>query len=326
MDVEQTNPPDPDTLNMFNIASACEIIVIDRLVKIGYAVDLNDDSEVKRLGLTLAEKRDDMGRRQIRMEMEREFVPITGYLDGIMPSGNPLEVKSTRSMQVERRLSMGYPPNENYLYQLACYMDFLGQDRGLLVTISRPNGTMYFTELIHLGEGIYRTGDQSGCASATEEDDIDDEDFVKPVNEISTEGKEFQFDLYEEFKKWRKLMENNIIMRKEPPLDYEYRATVNADLLKHYVMESGDCIKIKNAIKGKRVLSSHTWQPQYCSWKNLWIAREMEQKGFSDMEKFCAYTEDEIKIMMDYCGLEWRITKTGANAGQRKLFKKKESK
>lgn len=314
MGVPETNPIGAETLNMFGIAKGCEAVVIDRMVKTGDAVDLSNADEVKRLGLSLKNG-------QIRIEMEREFVPITGYMDGIMPDSSPIEVKSTASTQLERRLSQGYPPNENYLYQLACYMDFIRADRGVLVTISRANGSIWFTELRHLGDLVFMTGEQSGCASAMEDDD--DSDDAEATPEVTTEGKEITFDLQKEYLRWRRIMEDNIIGMKQPKRDYEYKPAITPEFLAAYMTPDGKHPKLRKAIKGERVLSDHIWQPQYCNWKDLWIQQEMQEKGFTDVNKFCSYSHEDIQLMMHIGGFEWRTTKSGKNAGQRKLFKKK---
>jgi hypothetical protein len=309
IDEPETNPCEAETLIMFKAAKLFELAIMEKMVKFGLAADLENDEVVAALGVNLAENKDEFGKRQARMEMEREFVPVTGYLDGLTTTGEPIEVKSYYSAKVDRDLANGKPPSEHYLHQLAVYMDFLGKDRGYLVSVNRSTGAIFFNELVHLGGLVYSCGEHSDALLGEESDDEghfgdDDEGFV---------GETTVFDLSLEYKRWRKLFEDNIHPRKEPPLDYEYRPEITRELLGNYPVD-----KIKKAIKGQRVLSDHRWRPQYSRWKNLWIKKECEAKGFASEADLCRYTESDIELMMDFLDVEWKMTKAGP-----KLYKKK---
>ena len=163
-------------------------------------------------------------------------------------------------------------------------MDFLGVDKGFILSISRANGKMWLSEIVHLGHLVY-------------------------------ECKGFTFDLGEEYKRWRKIMEDNIIPLKEPKLEYFYHPKMSNELLAKYPDD-----KIKKAIKGERVLSDHRWRYQYSSFKDLVIKKEAEMKGV-DPESLCVYTQEETQFMMDYLNVEWKQTKRGMC-----LYKKKPAK
>ena len=306
--VPRTNPVTPEKLSMFDVGKLCELHMINRLIMQGLAADLQNEDHVKcvekALGkrLAFAKEPDEFGKRQIRMEMERQYVPITGYLDGITLKGYPIEVKSTRSTKYIGNIARGKLGQIEHLYQLACYMDFLGVDKGLLAVVSRPDGCAVFVELKHLGDYIYQTGSQS-IGLPEEMGSGDEEIHIEPTT----------FDLEDEFKRWRKLYEDYIHPNIEPKLEYEYKATLTNELLSHY-----NETQIKNAIRGRRMLSSHEWKPQYCDWRNLWVEKEMKLKGYTKVGDFLKYTPDEEQFMMDYLGVEWRDTKGG-----RKLYKKK---
>ena len=318
--VEPTNPIAPETLLMFKAAKLYELAVIDHLVDCGYAADLNNKEEVKRLGLTLAKNEDEFGRKQIRLEMERGFCPWTGYLDGVMRSGVPIEVKSYYSPKVDKELARGVPPAIHYLHQLAVCMDFLEESSGILVSVNRSTGNIFFTELVHVGNQVYRTGDQSTStviAPPVNEDGEEPETIVSEEEATAADAAEkealqnIEFDMGLEYARCRKIMEESIIPLRLPPLEYEYRPAITPELLAHYAPD-----KIKKAIKGVRVLSAHNWRPQYCRWKDLWIKTEMEQKGFTNVEKFLAYSEEEVALMMKFLNVEWKTDKNG----NKKLF------
>lgn len=306
--VPESDPIQPEKLLMFKAAAAYEHEVIRNLVAIGEAVDVYDTELCEKMGLNIFQRAGDVP--QIRLAMEREFIPVTGYLDGITPTGIPIEVKSYYSSKVDNELAKGLPPAEHYLHQLAVQMDFLGVLRGILVSVNRSTGNIFFSELTRESTDslIFTLGDRSiGLTEyeSEEESDSGDTDFL---------GHTTQFDLGLEYKRWRRLMEDHIIPMKQPPLDYEYRPAITKELLDKYGED-----KIKKAIKGERILSDHRWQPQYSNYKTLWAQTEAEQKGFKSVADLCAYSNSDIQTMMAWGNWEWRTDKNK----KRKLFKKK---
>lgn len=296
MNEPKTNPIDPNTLLMFKVASAYEHEVIKNLIAIGEAADIENEQVASDMGLNVIQREGDVP--QIRLEMEREHVPITGYLDGISPAGNPIEVKSYGSRGLNGKFERGEPHSDHYFYQLAMQIDFLGATSGILASVCRDDGSIHFAELKRDSTDslIFWVDDRTMSG-------------VKP----DYEPPELIVDLGEEYTRFRRIMENNILMHKEPALEYEYRPPITTDLLKQYPEE-----KIKKAIKGERVLSDHRWRYQYSSWKNKVIEKEMMAKGAQSVEELCRYTDEEIDLMMTYLNVEWKQTKAGP-----KLYKRK---
>lgn len=306
--VPVTNPPSPETLSMFDIGKLCELHVIRRLQETGFAADLENQGDVSLVNSTLerplafAEHDDEFGHRQIRLEMEREYVPITGYMDGITLHGEPIEVKSTRSHMLIKEIALGKEiGNSQYIGQLATYMDFLGKDIGWLVVVERSNGTIMVAKVEHLGNGIYSTTDVSLGLPETDDEDEKNAEFPADFELIPT-----VVDLHEQYKRWRYLFEEHIHPNVEPPLEFEYKPFITTGLLEDYLGDPNDegkrdDKKIRAAIKGNRILSAHGWKPQYCNWKNLWVERECIQKGFGeDVASFLKYGNDEVELMLEF--------------------------
>jgi hypothetical protein len=248
--------------------------LVEILEQMGEIVQPDDETRIAELGLVLQED-------QFRVEMEREYVPITGYMDAVHAEGYPIEIKTHYAHSVDKKLESGGPPSEHYCHQLAVYMDFMGVDRGTIISANRANGNIFSSNIVGFGDGVY-------------------------------ECKGYRFNLHDEYKRWRKIMEENIIPRKEPDLEYLYRPDVTKKLLDQYAED-----KIKKAIKGERVLCDHNWRYQYSSFKDRVIQKEADMKGVS-ISELCTYTEKEVQFMLDYGNWEWKDTKRG-----RRLYKKK---
>ena len=274
IDEPETNPMKPQTVFALDVRKQYEVALVRRLENMGELVKLDDEQRIADLGLTV--KND-----QFRIEMEREFVPITGYMDAVHVSGIPVEVKTHYIPGVDKKLDTGHPPSEHYCHQLAVYMDYMGVDKGILAQGNIISGDIWFMEMEHLGDLVFKIRD-------------------------------YVFDLEIEYKRWRRIMENNIHQRREPDLQYFYRPELTKELLKLYPED-----KIKKAIKGDRVLSDHKWRYQYSSYKDKVIEKEAQMKGVS-VDDLCRYTPVEIQYMMDFLGVEWKDTKRGMQ-----LYKKK---
>ena len=327
-DEPPSNPIEPEKLLMFRAADAFEYYIIQTMVRIGEAVDLEDRAKTDSLGVKVVERNASLP--QVRMEMEREYVPVSGYLDGITPKVDPIEVKTYYSPRIDLELSKGKPPNEQYLYQLATYMDFLGTTRGILVMANRSTGNVFFIELMRQSTEtlVFTMGDRS--MGELKEIDKDNPEESPEVSDMDALGNTYRFDLGEEYKRWRRIMEENIVPRIEPALEYQYRPAITKELIDLYLFKpdgSREDSKIRLAIKGRRVLSEDKWRYQYSPYKDKIIEKEMKQKGFKTVDELCTYKPDEIRLMMELAGLEFQKTKDGRwkcdAAGNRKLFKKK---
>ena len=264
--IPETNPIDDEKLSMFTVANLYEDDTIYTLAEMGFCCLPTKDNK-----FALPIKRN-----QYYMEMQRFGVPITGNLDGITHDGYPVEIKTHAGDGVDSKFERGDPPNDNYLHQLALYMDFMDVDTGYLVHRNRANGRIFFFQQKRTGEYNY-------------------------------ECNGYKFDISELYRQWAELYFNYILKDVEPPLQYQYRPKITEDLLNQYTAD-----KITLAIKGKRILSDHNWRPQYCNWKNLWIEREMQEKGVDNVNDLLSYSEDEVLAMMMHIGKYAKVDKNGS--------------
>jgi len=261
MDEPETNPIKPSSLLLMQVGKLFEQRIVEFLRGMGEIKD--------------AEKTDlPVKDGQFRVEMEREYVPVTGYMDAVHAEGFPIEIKTHYAQTVDRMLENGQPPSDHYCHQLAVYMDFMGVDKGLMISANRANGNIFFSDMERLGDLRFR------C-------------------------KGYEFDLGKEYARFRRIMENNIHEHKEPELEYLYRPDVTAALLDQYKED-----KIKKAIKGERVLCDHKWRYQYSSWKEKVIEKEASMRGVS-VADLCTYTKEDTEFMMNYLNVEWRFDKNG---------------
>ena len=262
MDFEETDPMMPNTMLSLQVRKMFEEKLVQNLAELGEIKPIEDG-------------------KQFRVEMEREYVPVTGYMDAVCTNGDPMEIKTHWLPHLDEQFDNGKPPSEHYCYQLAVYMDFLGKDHGILAQGNIVSGNVWFIDM-------YR------------------------IRDLVFECNGFQFDLGAEYKRWRKIMEENIIPRKEPDLEDFYHPEVTNELLDKYTED-----KIKAAIKGRRMLCDHTWRYQYSSYKQLVIKKESELKGISEGD-LCTYSDAEIDKMMDYLNVEWKEQKNGMVLRKRK--------
>jgi len=262
-----TNPIKPESLLLMQVGKLYEQKLVEWLIDMGEIVDPSDTKTVERMGLKL--KGD-----QFRVDMERDSVGVTGYMDAVHVDRFPIEIKTHWAKGVDSMLEAGMPPNEHYCYQTAVYMDSMGVDQGQIISANRATGGIWFSEVKHLGNLVYE------CKGLT-------------------------FDLGAEYARWRKIMEKNITPRKEPALEYFYCPPITTKLLDLYKED-----KIKKAIKGERVLSDHQWRYQYSDFKDKVMEKEADMRGIS-VDELCNYNEDDVAFMMNYGGWEFRTDKSG---------------
>lgn len=181
---------------------------------------------------------------QDRVEMEREGVKITGYMDAIASDGTIIEIKSFYGDYQAKELEAG-KARESYLKQLAIYMDYKDSNEGILLYIDRGTGQMYEFKL-------ERSGNVFTC------------------NNI-------QFDITDTYKKWARLYNNNILKDIEPKSEYRYKYDI--DTLDWSKVSKADISKARN---GHKVIGD--WQILYSGYKNLIIEREGTTLGYSPEE------------------------------------------
>lgn len=214
--VPVTNPIEPETKVIFTAGKMIEEAVI------------------KLLG-------DEVKESQVRVEMEREGVQITGYIDAVLKDGTPMELKSYYGDYQDKDLEAGNPKT-SYLKQLAIYMDFLNVSKGYLVYFNRGTGQMYqFT--------LNRDGDKYTC------------------NNIS-------FDLRDTYSKWAVLKKDFIDKGIEPNSDYQYKYPISS-----INWSELSTSKISSARNGSAVIGDY--QVKYSPYKNYIVSKEAKSHGLT---------------------------------------------
>jgi hypothetical protein len=219
-----TNPPEPEKLIMFSAGKMMELAIVEKMQKAGLIQKLEDD-------------------KQARVEMEREGVPISGYIDALDNNNNPIEIKTFYGDYQARDLKSG-KPKTSYLKQLAMYMDCLDRDDGTLLYMDRGLGTLYAFSLTR------SSGTRFRC------------------NEI-------EFDLLDTYKRWSRLYQKNVLPRIEPKSEYRYKTPVTE--INWSRVSRSDISKARN---NQKVIGDG-WQVAYSAYKDLIIEREGSCLGYS---------------------------------------------
>lgn len=228
--VEPTNPPEwQDTLK-WGAGSGVEASMLKVLKESGFVAENYNQKE------------------HGRIEMQREGVQINGYIDAKTKDGLPIEIKSINNKnQFDIAKYESGNPRENYVGQLAIYMDALNVDTGYLFVSSIDGLNRFLFECKKTGERKYK------CNNT-------------------------EVDIDKEYFKWSKLYKNNIEKDIIPqPTEYVYKRKV----------DEIDWSKIsKNAISkarnGHAVIGD--WQISYSQWKNLIISMQEETLGYTEKE------------------------------------------
>lgn len=192
---------------------------------------------------------------QHRIEMVREGVPISGYIDALIRDtidGKevivPVEVKTAYGKFNAYDLEAG-KPKTSYLKQLCTYMDFLGAEYGhLFIALFdelRVSQVYQFT-VEKISNGVYACGD-----------------IVINMNAV--------------YKRYAEIYNTYIVPRVEPTPETRYKFDINEI---DWTKQSAD--KISKARNNKAVIGD--WQPKYSNYKNLWIQKEGSVDGYTDEE------------------------------------------
>lgn len=250
---EATNPPQAEKQMMFMAAKMMELAIIDMLVKVG-----------------LMEKQE----KQERIDIEREGIKISGYVDGIMSNGVPIEIKSFYGPYMAEELKM-CRPKTSHLKQLAIYMDALGQTKGKLFYVDRGLGTTYEFTLERLPNGVFK------CCTA-------------------------EFDINDTYKRWGKLYREHILTDIEPKSEFRYKIPI--DEIDWNKLSASDISKARN----NKMVIGDSWEVQYSSFKDLIIQREGTCLGYTEAE--LAKIKELTKGYMKKSNVEARKRiKTGDN-------------
>lgn len=193
------------------------------------------------------------------VDMEREGIEIHGRIDA-MTNGEkskefdlkpncPIEIKSINNKNSVdiKKYENGYP-RENYVGQLATYMDFLEVDTGYLFVASIDGLNTFMFE-------CKRNGDVYTCGATS-------------------------INLKEEYKRWAKIFVENIKNKIIPEIPCRYKIPV--DEIDWKTVSKGDISKARN---GRKVIGDpESWQIQYSPWKYKILELQGVSPGYSEEE------------------------------------------
>lgn len=184
----------------------------------------------------------------------REGITISGYTDARNKEGEPIEIKSINNANTQgiREYENGYP-RHNYVGQLAIYLDALGKEKGYLFASSIDGLHRFWFECKRVRPGVYK------CANVT-------------------------VDVYEEYRRWAKLLKENIEPRVMPDV-FQYVYKYPVDQIDWTKLGAG---KISSARTGKAVVGD--WELGWSDWKN----RIVELQGST-----LGYTNAELEIILE---------------------------
>lgn len=195
-----------------------------------------------------------------RVEMVREGVQINGYIDAMttgdkvkefgLEAGCPIEIKSINNAnKFDIAKYETENPRDNYVGQLASYMDFLGKDRGYLFVASIDGLHHFFFECRRVKDKIYKCGN-------------------------------VQVDMGQEYKRFADIYYNNIQKDIIPECPIRYKIPVkDIDWTKVSVSD------IAKARKGQKVIGDKdSWVIAYSNWKDKIIEMQGVRAGYSEQE------------------------------------------
>lgn len=204
-----------------------------------------------------------------RIDFVREGVEIHGYMDAKVKSGNtlglvenaPIEIKSINNankFDIEKYINNN--PRENYVGQLAMYMDCLDMKIGYLFVASIDGLSRFSFICEKIDEGIYKCG-----------------------NTI--------VDLNKEYKRFSDLKTNYIDKNIEPNSSdeaiYKYDLS-KLDFQKEFLEGRLFASQILKARNNEAVIGD--WQVKYSDYKDLIIKQQNTSLG---------YTDEEIKLIKE---------------------------
>lgn len=193
-----------------------------------------------------------------RVEMIRE-VSIHGYIDAMttgekvaefgLEAGCPIEIKSINNankFDISKYESEN--PRENYVGQLAMYMDFLGKNRGYLFVASIDGLHTFFFECRRVKDRVFKCGNT-------------------------------QVDLDKEYKRFKDIYET--FQKDTPPAcDIRYKIPVE-----EIDWKSVSVTDIAKARKGQKVIGDKdSWLIGYSSWKDKIIEMQGAKVGYDEKE------------------------------------------
>ncbi len=182
-----------------------------------------------------------------RVDYTTHGIVIHGYIDAITKDGYPIEIKTINNKNSYDIMKYdNNEPRENYVGQLAIYMDFLKRDTGYLFVASLDGLNTYFIKCTR-HDNIFKCGNT-------------------------------EFDLEKELTRWKNLYENNILKKIEPDIfEYRYKYPIK-DIEWDKIPKS----KIVSARNNRAVIGD--FQVLYSPFKDLWIEKQNETLGYTSEE------------------------------------------
>lgn len=237
-----TNPPDEEKQGIFIAGKAIEEAICHKLTKVKAIVPMEDEF-------------------QERVDMTRGDIRITGYMDAVASSGEPIEIKSIYHAFQDKDVAKGVI-NENYLGQLCIYMDYTNKDTGFIIVMNRGTGQRTVFQVNRL------SGRRFVC--------------------IGTPNayRETIIDLDKEYERWTSIYKNNVLKDIEPESDAVYKYNIeDIDWTELPVKKIGD------ARNGYAVVGD--WGAIYSDYKDLIISKEAKKHG-KTYETYIGYSDQEI--------------------------------
>ena len=236
MGTEPTNPITGDKMVLMNAGKMMEESLVEKWTKAGVVQGKED---------------------QLRIEMTRFGVPISGYIDAVHVDGYPIEVKTFYGYWQQKELDAG-KARESYLKQLAIYMDALDQDQGKLFYMERGNGAMYEFTLTRTGDNQFTCGN-------------------------------IGFNSNDTYKRWADLYTAHILPKVEPEPDFLYKLPANK--IDWSQVSKTD---VKKARANNKVIGEHPWAIQYSGYKDLILQRQGVEPGYTleellEIKKYSAH-------------------------------------
>ncbi|NHZ84604.1 MAG: hypothetical protein GWP19_01825 [Planctomycetia bacterium] len=183
-----------------------------------------------------------------RINQTMRGIPVRGYIDVKTIQGLPIEIKSINNKNVwDIRNYENGEPKDNYVGQLAIYMEALGVSKGYLF-VATIDGLNYFLfECNKIGEGKYKCGT-------------------------------IEVDVHAELDKWRNIFYNNFLKGIQPDVNqYLYKFPIDEIDWKSLSKD-----KITKARNNKAVIGD--WRVQYSDYKDKIIKLQGETLGYTDEE------------------------------------------
>ena len=188
---------------------------------------------------------------QQKISIVREGVEIHGKIDAILKTGEPVEIKSINNKNVYDILNYNQgKPKENYVGQLAIYMDALGKDTGYLFAVSLDGLNKFLMPCYKTAEGKYRCGT-------------------------------VEVDIYAEYKRWAKLWNENIVPKTMPDaFQYIYKPDIEKIDWKKVLLAK------RRAAVNDGVVVGSDWHITYSPWADKIVRLQgHSQRGYTDAEK-----------------------------------------